>query len=94
MLLYAITTLALDNADRRTPAVCSSLERAKEIVESNEGDIHESYYDTVVIETFLADKVYGYTLETVWYQWNPSGKKYLLIDCPENYKSVCGFGVG
>lgn len=97
--LYAITIMPgpggkTIGSTSRTPVVCTTVERAKEIVETNEGDICEGYYMLAVIEPFIANKVYGYLLETFWYEWNELEKRYLRIECPDRYKSTVGFGIG
>lgn len=100
--LYTVTTIARDLAHggTRTPVICTSLERAKEIVETNEGDIFETSYRYVVIESLVADVLYpqGATEEylQIWYEWSGSYKegRYVPCDVPKKYKRVMGFGIG
>ena len=96
-VLYAVTTIenrARGSAARRTPAVCMTLDRAKEIVEKNEGDIWECFYMYAVVETVIPDRLYSFSGERYWYEWNLDKGCYLSIECPEQYKDIVGFGIG
>lgn len=72
--LYTVTTIASSAryGGTRTVVVCSTFERAKEIVESNEGDIFEMSYYLVVIEAVVADWLYVAIDEQYWYVWEPT----------------------
>lgn len=97
---YTVTTIASSAryGGTRTVVVCSTFERAKEIVESNEGDIFEMSYYLVVIEAVVADWLYVAIDEQYWYVWEPgeNGKdgRYLPIERPAAYVGTCGFGIG
>lgn len=97
-VLYSVTTIVHDGSsggsDKRTPAICVSLRRAKQIVEANEGDIWEGLYKFVVIEAVTADVVYGFHDELYWYAWDLEKKCYTAIECPENYRTTVRFGIG
>jgi hypothetical protein len=96
-VLYAITTVA-SFLPRPCVAICNTFERAKEIVERNEGDIFEYAYSLVVIEAVEADRLNGTTglLEQYWYVWRgtPEDGSYRPIHCPEAYEHMTGWGVG
>ena len=99
--LYTITTMASapKYGGERTPAVCSSFERAKEIVEKNEGDIWEYSYDLVVVEAVLADFLYSsaYLMERYWWAWiDITGEDgcYKAIEEPSRFEHIVGFGIG
>ena len=94
--LFAITTIAKSDkfGGTRTPVVCTTLARAKEIIETNEGDIWESSYMLAVIEAVVPDHLYDYTHESYWYRWDLEKKCYEAIECPPEYKNTMGFGVG
>ncbi len=102
MTLYTVTTINSNNDNDRCVAICSTLDRAKEIVENNECDIWELKYDLVVIESKEVDHLYGgFDTEQHWYEWRgPMGsagifaKGYAPIDKPLKYKNVFGFGIG
>lgn len=102
MKLYSVTAI---NGNRdRCVAICSTLDRAKEIVENNEADIWELEYDLVVVESTESDCMYGGfpdPVEQYWYEWTgPRGwagvgaNGYTPIERPVKYKNVCGFGIG
>jgi hypothetical protein len=100
--LYTVTTMAASSSlgGTRTVAVCSSFERAREIVESNEGDIFETSYHLVVIEAVVADWLY-YPLadEQYWFVWKPDSLdkvsgRYVPIEQPAAYEGMCNFGIG
>ncbi len=69
--LYAVTTIAQSDqyGGTRTPVICYTLDRAKEIVETNEGDIWETTYHFTVIEGVIPDHLYTCHKEQYWYQW-------------------------
>jgi hypothetical protein len=97
--LYTVTTIASSAryGGTRTPVVCKTFERAKEIVEENEGDIFEYSYMLVVIEAVMADTLYGgSTDEQYWYVWKGDGETggYVPIERPKAYKNTVGFGIG
>lgn len=101
MKLYTVTTIvegwpseeSKKYGGLRTVVVCTSLERAKEIVENNEFDIFETSYTYAVIALIEADELYGgfnEREEEVWYKWEGDGEtgKYLPSAKPEEYKNV------
>lgn len=97
--LYTVTTIASSAryGGTRTPVVCTTFERARAIVEKNEGDIFEFSYKLVVIEAVIADELYGGTLdEQYWYVWRGYGRtgRYEPIERPKAYEGTVGFGIG
>jgi hypothetical protein len=103
MKLYTIHTLRSKYLEDqgRTPAVCTKLETAIELVEGNYGDMYEcGYYPYVVIEPFESDTMYGMTQalgEQVWFAWEGTWEEgaYKKIDqAPEGLENICGFGIG
>lgn len=94
--LYAVTTIASSPkfGGNRTPVICDSFERAKEIVETNEGDIWEYSYYLVVIEAIVPNYLYSTLDEQYWYIWDHDSKCYKPIERPEIYNDICGFGIG
>jgi hypothetical protein len=96
--LYTVTTIASSAAcgGTRTVAVCGSFQRARTIVENNEGDIFEHSYALVVIEGIIQDRLYPqFTLpEVYWYRWDNTKDQYRPIRIPPYYDGMCGFGIG
>lgn len=111
--LYSITVISpeffISRAARtvkemdRTVAICTSLERAKEIVETNENAIYELDGTFVVIESFQSDAIACYGDRTAyWYQWEgPTGfagldvpDGYKPCTCPPQYERTVGWVVG
>jgi len=96
--LYSVTTIApsLKYGGFRTPVICDSFEKAKEIVEGNHGDIFELSYRLVVIEALAANWLYGHLREAYWYRWEGSAAEggYRPIEVPPAYKGVVGFAIG
>jgi hypothetical protein len=105
MKLYAVTTIHEKVNEKgthidsdRCVAICSTVERARQIVETNECDIWETCYNLVVIEPKEIDVLYATNFgrkRRYWYEWQggQSGH-YVSINCPERYKNVVGFGIG
>ena len=99
MKLYTVTTIWEKKGtlmSKSCLAACVTLDRAKDIIENNEGDIFETVYNLAVIEIIESDTLYSYGKERWWYQWEGDLKtgKYISIECPERYKNVSGFGIG
>lgn len=96
-LLYAVTLIS-KQCGGHAVAICQSLERAKSIVESNEGDLWETIHDLAVIETLVADACYGgfhrYYEQQCWYAWSITDGRYLPIDRPSQFDKIVGIGVG
>lgn len=74
--------------------MCSTLKRAKQIVERNEGDIFEYSYRYAVIATVQADALYGFgglkQYRQWWYQWvgDAATGGYQPCECPKEYKHI------
>jgi hypothetical protein len=96
-VVFAVTTIARSErfGGTRTPAVCMSFERAREIVETNEGDIWECSYMLCVIEAVIPDQLYGTNGDyQYWYFWDMKEHRYVPIETPERYQNMFGFGIG
>src|SRR3954465_11454148 len=79
----------------RNVALCTTLERAKEIVETNELDIFEGDYIYAVIEDVYADCMYGgVDRQQWWYRWNTATTNYLPCETPEMFQNTSGFAIG
>ncbi len=94
--LYTVTTIASSArfGGTRTVTVCDTFERAKEIIEANEGDIFECSYLLAVIDTIVAGWLYFIIDEQYWYCWVGDAKDggYKAIDRPKAYRTVMGIG--
>lgn len=101
--LYTVTTIACSArfGGTRTPVICSTFEKAAEMVENNDGDLYECSYRLVVIEAVVPDHLYTTLHEQYWYVWvynhkdsvNSEGS-YKAIETPEVYKNIVGWGIG
>lgn len=96
--LYSVVTIAASNryGGTRTVTVCD-FDRAREIVETNEGDIWECSYRLALIEGFVAGWLYYHLGEEYWYVWKQQegeDGRYVPIEKPEAYREYIGFGVG
>ena len=79
--------------DKRTVGFFKTLKEAKAVVEENQGDIFEYYYNHATIEC-LRDGLYpcdGYSEETIFYEWDVNKRKYIEIPKPECLKGFYGF---
>jgi hypothetical protein len=95
--LYTVTTMAasISFGGTRTVAVCDSFERAKEMIEHNEGDLWEHSYMLAVIEPVAANWLYYvFPDERYWYRWNLERACYEPIEVPPGYESMFCFGIG
>jgi hypothetical protein len=98
-MLFAVTTIAASSkyGGTRCVAICRSFSRAKDIIESNEGDIFEYSYELAVVEAVRPDGVYGTPVLELpdmgqwWWVWDG---RYLPCKAPEMFSSRFGFGVG
>lgn len=96
MILFAISFLFPNRESwfgfsvQKTPAICTTLERAKEIIEKKEGhrpviDHHVRY---ALIETVATDVIQRRTepasdYKQWWYEWNQSKDKYVPCKVPK-----------
>lgn len=108
MKLYTVTTVreekAISKSDKeymathpRCVGVFSSLEKAKEVVEENIGDIFEYWYRWAVIEVIEVDYLYGgFDREEYWYEWQGDGQtgRYISIEKPADWKNIVNWGIG
>jgi len=96
--LYTITTICYGDyfTSTRCVGVCSSFDRAVEIVETNEGHIWENSYDLVVVEAIVDNAVYGNIIgEDYWWVWEGDDDgKYVAIITPKEFDNTVGWGVG
>lgn len=83
--------------NHRTPGFFLTLEEAKQCVEENWGDIHETGYEYVVIEK-TPPGLYtgGFIEEEWWYRWEGDRDegKYVETEKPECTKCIVGWGIG
>ena len=79
--LYAVITVAKNLAygGCRIPVVCNHLDRAREIIEKNEGDIWECSYDFAVIQSVSVNHLYEIG-KMYWYHWNDLHNRYEAIE--------------
>ena len=105
--LYTVTTIGFENEKKklkkyheRTPAICTTLARAKKILETNEGSLDEAgYYPLAVIELTQPNRVYPAVFKLKgksqwWYRFNDKADKYVPCRRPSRFKGVLGFGIG
>lgn len=82
----------------RTVAICSTFERAEEIILTNEFDIWEYSYMDAVIEECMPDHMYGGMgdRQQWWYHWtgDADGGYQRVPNPPERFARVVGFGIG
>jgi hypothetical protein len=94
--LYTVTAIASSArfGGTRIVTVCDTFERAKEIIETNEGDIFECSYSLVVIDTVVAGWLYFNLDEQYWYLWVGSvhDGSYKAINRPKAYENTIGIG--
>ena len=80
--------------ESRTIGYATTLEEAKQWVESNKFDIHEDCYKYVVIED-VAPGIYTSTDSTsIWYKWSKAREKYIPIEKPAQLNQIVGFTIG
>ena len=115
MKLYAVVTIqeiekisrhgnTYIGHDTRIPGIYTTLEKAKECVENNYGDIWETSYDLVVIEETETDYLYQTCRPNIgqwWYEWKGvrgmegvGTKGYVACECPKRYQNIVGWGIG
>jgi hypothetical protein len=108
VILYSVTTVVSGWPSResqkyggkRTPIICTSLRLAKRIVEENLGDIFETTYKYVVIETVFPNILYSFRQQSkykqLWYRWEGRYKtgKYVPCEVPIEYARTIGWGIG
>jgi len=93
--IYTITTLRGTIHDGiRCVGYTHELQTAIDMVEDNAMDINEcGYYHFAVIEKVLPG-FYNIDTDHVWFKWNHEKGYQRLTEKPEQFKRVCGFGIG
>lgn len=94
-IVYTITVIAATQQpmpSTRTVGIFSTLELAQTYVTENIGDIHELWYEYVVIEIVTLDTVYSYNPKEYWYQWEHT--QYVPITKPTRWNNIIGWGIG
>jgi len=77
----------------RTVGFYHDLNHAIESVEYNDGDIYENgWFRYCVIES-IDEGMYSIDTNGLWFEWKEH-KGYRVIDIPEKFKGVAGFGMG
>jgi len=66
LYLYAVTVIVPGSS--LLECVCTSFERAKEIITTNEGDLQERWASFAIIEKFPANSLYSFPFQ-FWYVW-------------------------
>lgn len=97
MMVHAITLLNSKNLTQRTPYVCSSLKKAKEILLNNDStqlsDYH--YYNYAIIESYNLDE-YCPICKEYWFKLKKvkTGLKYYKGKKPKAYENSVNFSIG
>jgi hypothetical protein len=88
--IYTVTVLT-DIDTRRLVAMCTAIQSAMDIVETNEMDIREDEYQYAVIERVATDIAYGmpHNPWMAWYSWD--GQRYVAIAPPPHFKHIINF---
>jgi hypothetical protein len=94
MRFFTVTTL-VDVGNTRTPAIFTSFDDAKFVVEGNDLDIAEREYIYAVIEE-IEEGLYPMSHSQHWYKWEGDWEtgKYVPCEKPEQYKRVVAWGIG
>lgn len=79
----------------RIMAICTTIERARDIVECNANDIHETSFGYAVIEQARLNGAYpevGATEESEWYEWEgePDEGHYVRRENEHSYRKAIG----
>jgi len=92
-IIFTITLLRGLNveADERTVGWYQSLRRAKDTVEDNYCDIHETIWEYAIIEK-LGRGLYPEVINEYWFQWQNG--KYVEIPKPEGLRDLCNWAIG
>ena len=94
--LFTVTTIAASSrfGGTRTVMVTSSFDRAREVIETNEGDIFETSYRLAVIDTIVDGWLYHTSNARYWYMWVGSVGEggYQPIEEPGEYNGIVSVG--
>lgn len=108
--VFFLTTVGWDREKEQSRSRCvgwfPTFEEAEEYVVGNYGDLEEAgYYKWAVIEKMESGLYpHHYIDENKWFQfekrdktqeeWDPNAVTAVRIECPEQFKSTCGWGLG
>lgn len=89
--IYTVTQIKdIDEIGASTVGWFTSLKRAKGLVERNACDLHEMYYNYIVIEK-VEDGMYSGPHEEYWYRWFDG--KWISIEKPVGLIRVGSFSM-
>jgi len=92
--IYTVTTLSgAAFGDSRCVGFFHELDIAKEEVENNSMDIFETSYWYCVIEE-VGPGFYNFPRLELWHKFRKDKGKYIPCEKPDNFKRICGFGIG
>jgi hypothetical protein len=70
-----------------------NVENAKNAVENNRCDMHESLYNHIVIEE-VGEGISPEVKEIQWYKWDNKKNNYIECTKPKKIENVFNFGIG
>ena len=66
---------------------------ALKAAENNWADMHECYYDLLVIE-HMPEGLHPMPKEEIWFRWDDGMSKWIQIEKPTRFEHVVSFGIG
>ena len=92
-MIYLIATIG--EFGSRTVGYFEDLEKAKQCVKENWGDLCEAgYYEYAVIEDVELGIYQSYKSNPIFYKWNDKDLEYQEIERPNQFKGWAGFTIG
>lgn len=83
----------LSTNDRRTFGWYAKLNGALDAVVKNKCDLHECYYQYVVIEE-VKEGVFGMAIKEWWFKWNKNKRNFFSIQKPKETNRLVSWGIG
>lgn len=72
--------LNVSTGNKRTPIICDSLEKAKDIINNNICDIQEWFYHLACIEKIEINEFYPCVIETILFKFDDKNRRFYQID--------------
>ena len=79
--------------DKRTFGWFSKMHEASRAVKYNACDMHECYYEYIVVEKFTSG-IHCSAIEDYWYKWETEQDRWVPTAKPEHFDGTYNFGLG
>lgn len=97
--MWFLTSIYVDDRSsvehRRVFGFLTDLSEAIKAIETNRGDMHECFYQFLILEN-IRQGVHPESISEVWYEWYqfPNGSQWQRIEKPSVFDGVVNWALG